>query len=272
MTSRSEPAAGGTSPASDASSAGRPPAKPATPRGGLRTADLVALLLASITIGVAVTAIMVEVGTSGWVVMAACTFSFSGTGELAYASVIASGGGLAPAVIASWLVSSRFGLLAMSMTGRWPAPLWERVGIAHFASEPAVAGALEAADHGGGPQAARRAFWQLAIWMSVGWVVGSALGLALGNVVGDPRRIGLDAVFPASFISALITAFRRQDATVAALLGGAAAVVLTPLLPAGVPVLLASFAAVVAMAFPGRPLTLRRRRPPVEPTPAEPGS
>ena len=227
-------------------------------RGGLRTADLVALLLASITIGVAVTAIMVEVGTSGWVVMAACTFSFSGTGELAYASVIASGGGLAPALVASLLVSSRFGLLAMSMTGRWAAPLWERIGIAHFASEPAVAASLEAAEHG--QRAARRAFWQLAIWMSVGWVVGSALGLALGNVVGDPRRIGLDAVFPASFIGAVIIAFRRLDATTAVVLGGATAVLLTPLLPAGVPVLLASFAAVAAMAVPGRPLTLRRRR------------
>jgi predicted branched-subunit amino acid permease len=225
---------------------------------GLRTADLVALLLASITIGVAVTSIMVEVGTSGFVVMAACILSFSGTGELAYASVIASGGGLAPALIASLLVSSRFGLLAMSMTGRWPASLWERVGIAHFASEPAVGAALEAADRG--PAAARKAFWQLAIWMSVGWVVGSALGLALGNVVGDPRRIGLDAVFPASFIGAVIIAFRRLDATTAVVLGGATAVLLTPLLPAGVPVLLASFAAVAAMAVPSRPLSLRLGR------------
>src|SRR5690242_11069916 len=97
--------------------------------GGFRTSDLAALLLASVAIGIAVSAIMTDVGTSGPVVMGASALAYSGTGELAYASVIASGGGLAPASVAALLVSSRFGLLAMSMRNRWPAPLWERIGI-----------------------------------------------------------------------------------------------------------------------------------------------
>jgi predicted branched-subunit amino acid permease len=215
-------------------------------RAGLRPFDLGTLLFASAAIGVAVTSIMTDAGTSGWVVMAACTFAYSGTGEVAYASVVATGGGMAPALLASMLVSSRFGLLAMSMTGRWKAPLWERIAIAHLASEIAVAAAIEAEPRG--ERAARRAFFELALVATAGWIIGSGLGLLLGNVVGDTRRIGLDVVFPASFVGAVVGGFRRRDTTVAVVLGALAALTLTPVLPAGVPVLVAAAASLLALA------------------------
>ena len=218
--------------------------------------EIAALLVASVASGIAVSPIMVDVGTPEWVVMAACLLAYSGTGERAYASVIASGGSLGPALAAGLLVSSRFGLLAMSMTGRWVAPTWERVAIAHFASEPSVAAALNAAPRG--PAAARRAYWQLALWMAVGWVVGSAIGLLVGNAVGDIRTIGLDAVFPASFVGALVAAMRRLDSATAAVLGAATALALTPVLPPGLPVLVAALSAFVAMAYPARPLWKRK--------------
>ena len=169
---------------------GSPPA--GAQKGGFKPTDLVALLVASLAIGIAVSAIMTDVGTSPWVVMGAAALAYSGTGELAYASVISSGGTMAPALAAALLVSSRFGLLAMSMANRWPASRLERVGMAHVASEPAVAAAIEAGDTIG-PRAARRAYWQIATWLAVGWVIGSGLGLLLGDVLGDtearrPRR------------------------------------------------------------------------------------
>lgn len=231
-------------------------AAPPVPRRSML--DLGALLFASLATGVAVTTIMTEVGTSGWVVMAAATLCFSGTGEVAYASVVASGGGMTPALVAAMLVSSRFGLLAMSMTGRWKAPLWERVLVAHSASEIAVAAAIEARPRG--ERAARRAFFELVIATIAGWVIGSALGLLLGDVVGDTRRIGLDVVFPASFVGAVVSGLRRRDSSVAVVLGAVAAVGLTPLLPAGVPVLIAAAASLVAMAVP--PTAWRRPRVP----------
>jgi predicted branched-subunit amino acid permease len=213
--------------------------------------DLGALAFASAAIGVAVTTIMGDIGTSAWVTMAACTLAYSGTGEVAYASVVASGGGLAPALVAAMLVSSRFGLLAMAMTGRWPTRLWERLAVSHFSSEVAVAAAIERAPEG--PEAARRAFWQLALCTTAGWIIGSGIGLILGDVVGDTRRIGLDVVFPASFVGAAVHALRRRDSTVAVALGAVAAVVLTPVLPAGLPVLCAAGASLIALAVPSRP-------------------
>ncbi|MFN0030445.1 MAG: AzlC family ABC transporter permease [Acidimicrobiales bacterium] len=215
---------------------------------GMGWLDLGALMFASAAIGVAVTSIMTGVGTSAWVVMAACTLAFSGTGEVAYASVIASGGGLTAALAAALLVSSRFGLLAMSTIGRWKAPWWERVAMAHFTSEIAVAGAIERAPQG--ERVARRTFWQLCLAPTAGWIIGSGIGLLLGDVVGDTSRIGLDAVFPASFVGAVVGGLRRRDSAVAVVLGATAALALTPLLPAGLPVLIAAGASVVALAAP----------------------
>lgn len=227
------------------------PSETAESPGGLSAFDLGTLLLASIAIGTSVTAIMTGVGTSSLVVMLACTFAYSGTGEVAYASVIATGGGMTPALVAAMLVSSRFGLLAMSMTGRWKAPWWERILVAHMASEIAVAAAIEAQPRG--ERAARRAFFDLAIASTVGWIIGSAVGLAIGKLVSDPRAIGLDVVFPASFVGAVVNGLRRRDSTVAVVLGALVALALTPVLPSGVPVLIAASMSLLALAMPARP-------------------
>ncbi len=222
--------------------------RPATVRRGKGAFDLGTLLFASIAVGIAVTSILSGVGTSGWAVMAACTFAYSGTGEVAYASVIAAGGAMTPALAAAMLVSSRFGLLALSMTGRWKAPLWERIAIAHLASEVAVAAAIEAEPRG--ERAARRAFFELVLCNTAGWIIGSGIGLALGDIVGNTATIGLDVVFPASFVGAVVNSLRRKDSTVAVLAGAAAALVLTPVLPPGLPVLLAAATSLPAMAAP----------------------
>ena len=218
--------------------------------------DMAAMFVSASIIGISVSPIMVDIGTPGWVVVAAAVLAWSGTGEVAYASVVAAGGGVAPAMAAAMLVSSRFSLLAMSLKGRWPASLPERVGMYQWASEVAVAAAIDHGAHGG-PQAARRAYWRLVLPLAVGWVIGSGIGLWLGNIVGDPRQVGLDAVFPASFIGAVVNGLTKRDSAVAVIGGAGTALGLTPILPAGLPVLLAACAALVALAVP--PSTPPRR-------------
>ena len=72
------------------------------------------------------------------------------------------------------------------------------------------------------------------------WVSGTALGVALGDAIGDPEKLGLDALFPAFFLALLVPELRTRT-EVAVALGAAAALalVLTPVTPAGVPVLAA---------------------------------
>jgi len=210
--------------------------------GDIGWPDRLALIGASVAVGITVSAVMIDIGTPGPVVMLAAFAAFSGSGELAFAAVILGGGGVVPAVASALLVSARFGLLAMSIAHRWPMRTWERIAAMQISGEPAVAVAITAPD----ARSARRRYWQTALPMGAGWAVGSALGILLGNVIGDTARIGLDAVFPAVLVGSVIGAVRRRDTAVAGLGGALIALALTPVAPAGLPFLLSTAAAVVA--------------------------
>ena len=77
------------------------------------------------------------------------------------------------------------------------------------------------------------------------WVTGTALGGLFGDLIGDPARLGLDAAFPALFLALLMPNLDRPRARVAALLGAAIALALTPLVPAGVPIIAAGLACLI---------------------------
>ena len=52
------------------------------------------------------------------------------------------------------------------------------------------------------------------------WNAGTAVGVLLGNAIGDANRLGLDAAFPALFLALLIPQLSSRRKLVAALLGG----------------------------------------------------
>ena len=77
------------------------------------------------------------------------------------------------------------------------------------------------------------------------WNAGTLAGALLGGGIGDPRTLGLDAMFPAAFLALLAPQLRRPGAPVAAVAGAVIALALVPFAPAGVPVI-AALAGVVA--------------------------
>ena len=81
----------------------------------------------------------------------------------------------------------------------------------------------------------------------VGWVLGTVLGVLAGGVLGDPEALGLDAIFPAFFLGLLAAELRRPHAPAVVLVAGVIALALTPVLPPGLPVLLASTAALIGL-------------------------
>jgi predicted branched-subunit amino acid permease len=72
------------------------------------------------------------------------------------------------------------------------------------------------------------------------WVAGTAVGALAGDVVGDPARLGFDGALPALFLALLVAQLVDRDAKIAALAGGAVALILLPFTPPGVPVIAAS--------------------------------
>jgi 4-azaleucine resistance transporter AzlC len=76
-----------------------------------------------------------------------------------------------------------------------------------------------------------------------GWVLGTVIGVIVGPSLGDPRALGLDALFPAFFVALLFEEARGRRRLAAAGGGAGIALVLTPLVPPGLPILAAAIAA-----------------------------
>jgi predicted branched-subunit amino acid permease len=60
-----------------------------------------------------------------------------------------------------------------------------------------------------------------------------------GDLLGDPKNLGLDAAFPALFLALLAGQLRSRRAAVGALAGAAIALALVPVARPGVPLIAA---------------------------------
>src|SRR3954469_18554856 len=94
------------------------------------------------------------------------------------------------------------------------------------------------------PRSARRAFLATGVSVWLCWNAGTLAGALAGGGLGDPRALGLDAMFPAAFLALLAPQLRRPGAPAAAAAGALIAVALVPFAPAGVPVIAALVALV----------------------------
>jgi predicted branched-subunit amino acid permease len=79
------------------------------------------------------------------------------------------------------------------------------------------------------------------------WTTGTAAGVAVGSALGDPADYGLDAMFPALFLALLVGQIDGRRTRAAALFGALIALAFTPLLPPGVPLIVAASGALLAV-------------------------
>jgi predicted branched-subunit amino acid permease len=93
----------------------------------------------------------------------------------------------------------------------------------------------------------QRGFWAAGISIYVFWNIGTAVGAFGGQLIGRPETWGLDAAFPAAFVALLIPHLRKVGGKQSALLGALTALVLTPVLPPGIPILCAALASLVGL-------------------------
>jgi len=171
----------------------------------------------------------------GWgpvapVVMSAVVYS--GSAQFAATGVLAAGGGLGAAVAAGTLANLRylpFGLLVARAT---------RGSAARRALEGQLVVDASVAIATRDGVVSRGLLLGSSIPQFAGWVAGTAIGAGAGLGAGA-EAWGVDAIFPAFFLALLAAELRRPDARRIALAGALIALALTPLLPAGVPVLAA---------------------------------
>lgn len=198
--------------------------------------DTLAMAGAIAVVGVSFGAIAVAGGLDWWMPTALSVLVFAGGSQFLVVGVVAAGGGLVAAVAGALVLNARhlpFGLALGDIMGR--GVLARAVG-SHLLIDESVAFAMAQKDH---PERARAVFWFLGPTAFVVWNVGTVLGAAAGQVIGDTDAFGLDAAFPAALLALVLPSLKNARTRDAALLGAAVALATTPFLPAGVPVLLA---------------------------------
>ena len=185
--------------------------------------------------GVSFGVLAVAAGLS-WV--QACVMSmlvFTGASQFAFIGVLAVGGGVLAATGPAVMLAVRNAAYGLSLAPILPARLRDRALAAQLVIDETTAMARPKDD----PAAARRAFLATGVSVWLCWNAGTLVGALLGGGLGDPRTLGMDAMFPAAFLALLAPQLRRAGAPVAAVAGAVVAVGLLPFAPAGVPVIAA---------------------------------
>lgn len=197
--------------------------------------------------GVSFGALAVAAGLS---VLQTCLLSlllFSGGSQFAFVGIVGAGGSGLAAVATSTLLGLRNGLYGLQLSRLLRLRGWRRLVGAQITIDESTAVAI------GQPErpASRLGFWLTGASVFVLWNLMTLVGALVGNALGDPKRYGLDAAAASAFLALLWPRLKAGEARVVAVAAAFVAIVLSPFVPAGVPVLAAGLAAVVIGARPG---------------------
>jgi len=218
--------------------AGAAPAS--TPRAGTPVRDGIGLGLAVGVSGVAFGAAAVGSGLSTWQACALSLLAFTGASQFALIGAVAAGGSLAAATAGAVLLGGRNTLYGLRLTGLLRLRGLRRVVGALGVIDETTAVTLAQPDARSG----RTAFTATFICLYLTWNLSTLAGALGAGTLASPRALGLDVVGPAAFLALIWPRLREGRTERAVAIGGAAiALGLTPLLPVGVPVILAATAA-----------------------------
>jgi branched chain amino acid efflux pump len=179
-------------------------------------------------------------GIAAPIVMSLTTFA--GSAQFAVASVLDSGGAVAAAIVAAVLLNLRYIAIGMSV-----APSLRGGPVRRLAEAQLAVDESWAVSQREGRVDRDRLVGAGLVLMSC-WCLGTVAGVLGGSAIGDPADYGLDAMFPALFLALLVGQLDGPRARAAAVGGALIALVLTPVVPAGLPIVAALGGAVIALA------------------------
>ncbi|MEA2229211.1 MAG: hypothetical protein QOF04_2841 [Solirubrobacteraceae bacterium] len=179
---------------------------------------------------------------------------YAGSAQFSAIAILAQGGGAGAAIAAATLMNSRFLPMGVAL-----APSLRGGSLSRALQGQAVVDASWALATRPDGSFDRMLLFGSSAAQYVTWVSGTAIGAIWGGALGDPHDLGLDALFPAFFLALLLNEARSGRARGVAALGTLIALVLIPIAPVGVPVLVASFAALVGLTRGAREAVLLRQ-------------
>lgn len=193
--------------------------------------------------GISFGALSVAAGLEIWQTQLLSILMFSGGSQFAFIGVVASGGlaSLPAAIASAWLLGIRNGFYALQMKPLLGVLGWKTPIAAQFNIDETTGVATAQSNLAD----TRKGFWLTGLSVFVFWNLLTFAGALLGESIGDPSAFGLDAAAAAAFLGLLWPRLRELQPIAVAVAAGVIAVVLSPMLPAGLPILIAALAAVV---------------------------
>ncbi|MFF0449325.1 AzlC family ABC transporter permease [Streptomyces sp. NPDC004609] len=237
-----------------------PPNRPASSPRAARTAEPVskpdsAVVRDALGVGVAVGlsgfAFGVTSAGSGLSLLQTCALSllvFTGASQFALVGAIAAGGNPLTAAAGAFFLGVRNAFYGLRLSQLLALPRFVRPFAAHWVIDETAAVALAQPTR----RAVRLGFTVTGATLYVLWNLTTFLGALGAEAIGDTGAWGLDAAGPAVFLALLAPMLRTATERAVAGLAVVLVLGLLPVLPAGVPVLVAALAAPAVLWLKGR--------------------
>ncbi len=204
-------------------------------------------LSVSLTVGAYGVAFGAASVAAGFSVLQTCLFSlltFTGASQFAAVGVVASGGAAASAVAAASLLATRNALYGIQLAPLLRVKGLRRLAASHLTIDESTGVALSQIARG--TDAMRAGFWFTGVGVFVFWNIFTLLGAVGAKALGDPASWGLDAAVPAAFLGLVWPRLTTNRLRVVAGVSMIFTLLVTPWLPAGLPIIAS---VVVAVGF-----------------------
>ena len=186
--------------------------------------------------GVSFGALSVTAGLSVWETCLLSALMFTGGSQFAFIGVLAGGGTGGAAWAAATLLGIRNGIYGMQLKALIRPPARLIPAMAQLTIDESMATATAQDDH----DERVRGFWTagLGVWLT--WNCFTLVGALAGDALGDPKQWGLDGAAVAAFLGLLWPRLSARDPIAIAVVASVVTIITIPLVPPGIPVLLAA--------------------------------
>ncbi len=196
--------------------------------------------------GISFGAISVAGGLNAWQTMALSLLMFSGGSQFGLVGVVASGGSPWAGAATAIMLGARNAFYGLRLSTLLGVRSWRRPLAAQLVIDESSAMSLGRSTVAAG----RLGFYATGLGVFALWNLGTLIGVVGASAMSDPRVLGLDAAAPAAFIALLAPRLRGGEAWAIALVAAMIAVLTTPLVPPGIPVLIAAAFGIAVGSWP----------------------
>ena len=202
-------------------------------------------LSVSITVGAYGTAFGAAAVANGFSLLQTCLLSlltFSGASQFAVIGVLGAGGGALSGIATASLLGIRNGVYGVIMAPRLKVKGFKRIVAAQITIDESTAVAL--GQEVRGEKAMRQGFWLTGFGVFLFWNLFTVAGALGAQAMGDIRAWGLDSAVPAAFLGLVWPRLKTNRDRALAVGCMVFALAMTPILPAGLPIVATAFIAV----------------------------